>query len=150
MRLVSVILLVITPAIVTAQTAPQKTDPCHQQPVSQRQMNDCADFEYQQSDARLNKVYQSLIRHMSNDLVEAKKGKEQHQVSYVQEGIGRLKDVERVWLSYRDLQCKAAAQEYEGGSIAPMIYSDCLKTLTDQRIEALKQIYEDGDRKLEQ
>jgi uncharacterized protein YecT (DUF1311 family) len=113
-------------------------------------MNDCADFEYQQSDARLSKVYQSLIRHMSNDLVEAKKGKEQHQVSYVQEGIGRLKDVERVWLSYRDLQCKAAAQEYEGGSIAPMIYSDCLKTLTDQRIEALKQIYEDGDRKLEQ
>lgn len=86
---------------------------------------------------------------MTNDLAESKKSKDPHQVSYLQEGIDRLKDAERAWLSYRDIQCKAAAHEYEGGSMAPMIYSDCLKTLTDQRIDALKKIYEDGDRKLE-
>ena len=41
----------------TFQEAPHQT-PCDEKPTSQRQMNDCADFEYKEADVHLNKVYQ--------------------------------------------------------------------------------------------
>jgi uncharacterized protein YecT (DUF1311 family) len=52
-------------------------------------------------------------------------------------------------MSYRDIPCEAAAQQYEGGSVASMIYSQCLTTLTEHRRADLKSVYEDGDRKLD-
>ena len=129
-------------------SAQNVTNPCDDA-MSQQQMNACADFEFKQADAHLNRVYQRLADYMRGDLVQARKDSDRDQMRYVQTGLDSLKEAERVWLSYRDIQCRAAAQEYEGGSMSPMIYSQCLKTLTDQRIEALKSIYGDGDRKLD-
>ena len=74
---------------------------------------------------------------------------DQRQLEYEKTAIESLKQAERAWLSYRDLQCRAAGQQYEGGSMRSMIQSQCLTTLTEHRIADLKSIYEDGDRKLE-
>ena len=112
-------------------------------------MDDCAAFEYKQSDAHLNKVYGKAMQYMADDLTRAQKQGHQNQIKYEQTAIASLKEADRGWLSYRDIQCKAAGQQYEGGSMAPMIYSQCLTTLTDHRTAELKSIYEDGDRKLE-
>jgi uncharacterized protein YecT (DUF1311 family) len=136
-----------TAVLLAQQTAPG--NPCDERLVSQRQMNDCAAFEYRQADAQLNKVYRKLMLYMSDDLALAQKEGDQNQIKYEQTALASLKEAERVWLSYRDLQCKAAGQQYEGGSMAPMIYSQCLKTLTTHRIADLKSVYEDGDRTLE-
>jgi uncharacterized protein YecT (DUF1311 family) len=70
-------------------------------------------------------------------------------VEYEKTAIASLREAERTWISYRDIQCKAAAQQYEGGSAAPMIYSQCLTTLTEHRTADIKSIYEEGDRKLD-
>jgi len=112
-------------------------------------MDRCADFEFHQSDARLNKVYQKVLQYMTEDSVKAKAGNDQAQVDYEQKAIDGLKQAEHDWITYRDAQCSAAAHQYEGGSMAPMIYSQCLTTLTKQRIDALKSIYEDDGWKLE-
>ena len=113
-------------------------------------MDDCAAFEYKQADAHLNKVYRKTMQYMTGDLVRAQEQNDQRQIKYEETAATSLEEAERTWLSYRDIQCKAAAQQYEGGSMAPMIYSQCLTKLTEHRIADLKGIYESGDRKLDE
>jgi uncharacterized protein YecT (DUF1311 family) len=132
--------------LVSKETKAQ--NPC-EEPPSQRQVNDCADYQYNQADARLNKVYQKVMQYMTDDLERAQKAGNTRQHDYEQTAASSLKEAERAWLSYRDIQCKAAGHQYEGGSMSPMIYSQCLTTLTHHRIADLKSIDEDGDQKLE-
>jgi len=129
---------------------PASQNPCDEKPPSQRQMDDCAAFEYKQADAHLNKVYRKTMQYMTGDLVRAQEQNDQRQIKYEETAATSLEEAERTWLSYRDIQCKAAAQQYEGGSMAPMIYSQCLTKLTEHRIADLKGIYESGDRKLDE
>jgi uncharacterized protein YecT (DUF1311 family) len=132
-----------------AQQAVPTQNPCEEKPISQRQMDDCAGFQYKGADAHLNKVYHKAMQYMTDDLARAQKEGDQKQIKYEETAMASLREAERTWISYRDIQCKAAAQQYEGGSMAPMIYSQCLTTLTEHRTADLKSIYEDGDRKLD-
>jgi uncharacterized protein YecT (DUF1311 family) len=137
------------PHLAVAQQPATTHNPCEEKPISQRQMDECAAFEYKQADEHLNKVYRKAVQYMTDDLARAQKGSNQKQIKYEETTIASLKEAERTWISYRDIQCKAAAQQYEGGSMAPMIYSQCLTTVTEHRTADLKSIYEDGDRKLD-
>jgi len=112
-------------------------------------MNDCAAYQYNQADGRLNRVYQKVMQYMTDDLERAQKAGHTRQRDYEQNAVSSLKEAERAWLSYRNIQCKAAGHQYEGGSMSPMIYSQCLTTLTDHRIADLTSIYEGGNQKLE-
>lgn len=143
------LLLPFLPHVVFAQQAAPAQNPCEEKPISQRQMDDCAAFEYKQADAHLNKVYRKAVQYMIDDQARAQKQGDQKQTKQEETAIASLKEAERTWISYRDIQCKAAAQQYEGGSMAPMIYSQCLTALTEHRTADLKSIYEDGDRKLD-
>ena len=134
------------PHLAVAQQAAPTQNPCEEKPVSQRQMDDCAGFQYKEADAHLNNVYQKAVQY---DLARAQKQGDQKQIKYEETAIASLREAERTWISYRDIQCEAAAQQYEGGSMAPMIHSQCLTTLTEHRTADLKSIYEDGDRKLD-
>jgi uncharacterized protein YecT (DUF1311 family) len=107
--------------LVAAQQTASPQNPCEEKPISQRQMDDCAAFEYKQADAHLNKVYGKAMQYMTDDLVRAQKENNQRQIKYEETAIASLKEAERTWLSYRDIQCKAAAQQYEGGSMAPIM-----------------------------
>ena len=142
-------LLFLSPIPLAAQQTAPSPNPCDEQPPSQRQMDACARFQYRQADARLHKVYQKAMEYMTNDQSRAEKNNDQHQVQYEKAAVENLKQAERAWLSYRDIQCKAAGQQYEGGSMRPMIESQCLSALTEHRIADLKSVYEDGDRKLD-
>jgi uncharacterized protein YecT (DUF1311 family) len=150
MKTVALLLLFpFLPNLLIAQQPAPTQNPCEEKPISQRQMDDCASFEYKQADAHLNKVYRKSVQYMNDDLARAQKQGNQKQIKYEETAIASLKDAERTWMSYRDIQCKAAAQQYEGGSMTPMIYSQCLTTLTEHRTADLKSLYEDGDRKLD-
>ena len=41
------------------------------------------------------------------------------------------------WLRYRDVACRAAASEYEGGTMQPLVVLGCLTDLTRDRIRQL-------------
>lgn len=132
-----------------AQQASSAQSPCDEKPISQLQMDRCADYEHKEADAHLNKVYSKAMQYMTKDLTRARSKGNEEQMKYEETAIASLKEAERAWLSYRDIQCKAAAQQYEGGSMAPMIYAQCLTQITEHRTAEIKSIYQEGDQKLD-
>ena len=117
---------------------------------TQAEMTACSGEQYRKADTRLNKVYAKVLSLLEHDLRDAGGGNDKQQETYERTAIDKLKTAEKAWIQYRDLHCDAAGQQYEGGSMRPMIVSDCLKQTTDHRIEEIKQAYEgEGDRKLE-
>jgi uncharacterized protein YecT (DUF1311 family) len=149
LRQMLLLVWILSPFSLAAQHSAAASNPCEERPRSQRVLNECAAFEYKQADARLSKVYEKAMQYLTDDRTRAEKEKNQSQINYEQAGIDGLKDAESAWANYRDLQCRAAGQRYEGGSMRPMVQSLCMKTLTEHRIADLKSIYERSDQKLE-
>ena len=85
----------------------------------QQAMNACAYENYQTVDAELNAVYQQ----MRNALSEA--------------GKQSLETAELAWIEYRDLDCGFERAQFEGGSIAPLIYHSCMEARTNIRVNEL-------------
>ncbi|CAO5017583.1 Lysozyme inhibitor LprI-like N-terminal domain-containing protein [Microcystis aeruginosa] len=96
-------------------------------PQTQSQMNICASIAYQNADRKLNQVYQQLLPKLS----AARKQK--------------LIAAQQAWIKFRDSSCEFERSAYEGGSIAPMIYSNCLANVTEQRTKDLRRYLEDSD-----
>ncbi len=59
-----------------------------------------------------------------------------------QHGKDKLRVVERKWLAYRDSHADFEASLYEGGSIQPLIRTNCLVQMTRNRIKELKEVLE--------
>lgn len=88
---------------------------------TQLEMNDCAAADYAVADAALNAVWSVVKPRMDS----------------IGAGAKRL-DAQRKWLAFRDAACSAEVDFYEGGSIAPLVHSDCLTRLTQRRTEDLR------------
>jgi uncharacterized protein YecT (DUF1311 family) len=52
-------------------------------------------------------------------------------------------DAEAAWHTYREMACKAAGDQYEGGTIRPSIEMSCSLTLTRHHIDELWVLYSD-------
>ena len=89
----------------------------------QATMNQCAGQEFKSTDKELNVVYQQITGRLK-DNPDRKK---------------LLVGAQRAWIGFRDTECKFSASGVEGGSVHPLIYSNCLTVVTKARIEALKQ-----------
>jgi uncharacterized protein YecT (DUF1311 family) len=87
---------------------------------TQAEMNICAGKEFKTADAALNQTYQKLLA-----MLEAAEK-------------AQLKEVETVWIKYRDTNCEFVADQYKGGSIRPMILGLCLADVTRNRTAELK------------
>jgi uncharacterized protein YecT (DUF1311 family) len=79
---------------------------------TQTDMSACAASEYRKDDTAMNQIYQQLL---------AKLAAQQKSL---------LVDAERAWIAYRDGQCAFETSGSVGGSIHPMIVSDCLDEKT--------------------
>lgn len=143
---VGVILVILMAVSGTAKAQTAKADPC-EKATSQADMNDCYGKEYQKDDARLNRVYHKAMEYLQHDFAQA--GSDQAQKQSSQSAIEDLKAVELASIKYRDLQCEAASQQDQGGTMASMIHSICLSMAPEHRIDEMKQAYENGERKLE-
>ena len=95
---------------------------------TQAEMNKTAHDDFKKADAELNKVYNQVMKILN--------GKEKQLL------ISSQKD----WLKFRDSHCKFEIEQYNGGSIQPLIYSTCLTERTNDRIDDLKAILEDEAR----
>lgn len=97
-------------------------------PDTQIAMNVCASRDYDREDKRLNDSYRDLVA----KLEPAKREK--------------LREVQRVWLSYRDLNCDFQSVDYQGGTIHSLVQSTCLAEMTKQRTKDLKAMLEEAGR----
>lgn len=89
---------------------------------TQLQMNTEAANKYKAADKELNKYYKLAI-----ESVDTKQKK-------------LLIEAQRNWIKFRDAKCVFEAARYEGGSIQPLVKSQCLEATTKIRTEDLKTI----------
>jgi uncharacterized protein YecT (DUF1311 family) len=87
---------------------------------TQLELNQNAAKKYQKSDAKLNQIYNQLMK-----ISEPSEKK-------------LLVQAQKNWLKFRDAHCNFEISAYQGGSIQPLIYSDCLTECTETRIKQLK------------
>jgi uncharacterized protein YecT (DUF1311 family) len=88
---------------------------------TQMEMNRCADQAAQVADGELNWVYRRVRSKYRGSRLEQ-----------------QLIDAQLAWIRFRDLTCAFDRNRFAGGSIAPMIYSQCLERTTRQQTEELK------------
>ena len=94
---------------------------------TQTALNQCSALRAEAIDKQLNQVYRQ---------VRAKyKGSENENL---------LINAQIDWIKYRDSTCSFSMNRYKGGSMASMVYSDCLGRMTKQRIDELKTYLEEG------
>ena len=93
---------------------------------NQAELNQESKSDYEIADAELNKVYKKL------------------RVGMTDEEKSSLKEVQLLWLKYRDKNAEFAASRYEGGSIAGMVYAGSLTSDTEDRVERLKGFFREG------
>ncbi|MBB3239394.1 uncharacterized protein YecT (DUF1311 family) [Pseudomonas sp. Tn43] len=90
--------------------------------TDQSTMNQCAAQQYKAADKELNTLYQQITTRLKDD-PEAKK---------------LLVGAQRSWIAFRDAECTFSASGVAGGSVYPLIYSNCTTELTKRRVEAFK------------
>ena len=85
-------------------------------------MNQCAAQEHKAADKELNALYQQISARLKSN-PDSKK---------------LLVGAQRGWIGFRDAECKFASSAVTGGSVYPLIYSNCVTELTRARVETLK------------
>lgn len=99
------------------------TQVCHGQ--SQAEMNNQAKLAHQRADQEMTKVYKTVM----NSLIS-------------QNEKNQLLEVQRAWIKYKEAHCKALANQYQGGSIYPLILYSCLEEITIERKKQLQKYLE--------
>ncbi len=83
-------------------------------------MNQCASDEYERQDAQLNQIYTRVMNGQNDG------------------GKAKLRTLQRGWIKTRDRKCAAEKKEYDGGSMAPLVYLSCMTDETLRRIVRLE------------
>jgi uncharacterized protein YecT (DUF1311 family) len=121
-------------ALCAAATGTQAQEVNCAAPVTQLDMNFCADRAWKLADGDLNLAYgmaRTLMRQTDAALPAADRGAEI-----------ALRDAQRAWIAFRDAACKAEGYVWFGGSIRPLVVSSCLERMTRSRTEELRALAE--------
>lgn len=97
--------------------------------ATQLALNQCAGNEYKKADGELNATYKKVFARASDE----------------QKSL--LKQAQNAWITLRDTDCRFMSSGVEGGSVQPMIYSECLTDKTRERTAWLGSLLqcEEGD-----
>ncbi|EMC9752670.1 lysozyme inhibitor LprI family protein [Enterobacter cloacae] len=83
--------------------------------TTQLELNTCSAQQYQAADKKLNQTYQSAIKRAAAPQRDL------------------LKKAQQAWIALRDADCNFIGSGTEGGSVQPMIISQCLTEKTVER-----------------
>lgn len=109
-------------------SAPALADDCANA-STQMEMNTCAAAQFQTADKKLNETYQNALKRAEPPQRDL------------------LKKAQIAWIALRDADCALVSSGTEGGSIQPMIASQCMMDKTDEREAFLASLLqcEEGD-----
>jgi uncharacterized protein YecT (DUF1311 family) len=93
----------------------------HANAQSQAEMNHPAAKDFERVDAGLNSTYVALMAKLPD--AESKR---------------KLKESQRAWIAFRDAEAAFAADQFRGGSAAPVLRWTSMTETTEQRIKQLK------------
>jgi uncharacterized protein YecT (DUF1311 family) len=103
------------------QAAPAWSLECDPSDETQMGLNMCAAAKFNAEDARLNTAYREIMKRLTDDAA----------------GRQALQKAQRAWIGFRDAECAFSTAGTEGGSIHPMMVSQCLAAFTAARTEQL-------------
>ena len=119
-----------------SDTKKPPADPCASA-QSQMEITECWGKLANKAESDLTALYQKILK-----AVQARIAAEDTQLKgYEERALAKLKIAQVAWTHYRDAQCDAAGQQYEGGTIEPSVESGCHKELADQRMKELHDTY---------
>jgi len=113
------LLLALTPLLFTSMAFAVDCDNA----TDQATMNQCASQQHAAADKELNALYQQITSRLKGN-PDSKK---------------MLAGAQRSWIAFRDAECRFSASGVEGGSVYPLIYSNCVTELTKARVQTFKQ-----------
>ena len=93
---------------------------------AQSVLDACAAQAFEAADAELNDAYEGAMFAAGAVDPDGARGLQD-----------ALREAQRLWLPFRDAACAAEAAIYEGGSLQPMVRSDCLARVTSARAQDL-------------
>jgi uncharacterized protein YecT (DUF1311 family) len=102
---------------------------------TQMEMTLCAQTRAASADKKLNNTYQILQRRLAIDLRQGNTA----QIDLAKQRYQKLINAQNAWIKFRDATCEYERSNFEGGSIAPMIYHDCVAKVTDRRTADLQE-----------
>ena len=105
----------------SAQHMNAKDAPCQSGPNAEQTR--CFFEEAQAADRELNLVYNKIRAILAPS------------------DQGKLQTAQRLWVQFRDANCAAERELYDGGSAAPMVYQACLGADARQRTAELNVMY---------
>lgn len=111
-------LLAFTPLLFTSMAVALDCDNASDQAT----MNQCAAQQNAAADKELNALYQQITSRFKGNPDNKK----------------LLVGAQRAWVAFRDAECKFSASGVEGGSVYPLIYSNCTTELTKARVQTFK------------
>lgn len=88
----------------------------------------CSHEKYQSVEALLNNRYDELL---------AKLDKITEKYPRLSELKPKLMSAQQAWVKYRENQCRAIDVWYTGGTLQDALYTDCMRSLGENRIEEL-------------
>lgn len=110
-------------------------------PQTQFEMNTCAAIAYDVADARLNAIYKvAMADAEARDAAAAEMG----QTSPVATAE-TLRQAQRDWITFRNSACTVEAQLALGGSMMPMLGTQCWTKLTERRTADLEYLTDWGN-----
>ena len=112
------LLLALTPLLFTSMAVAVDCDNASDQAT----MNQCAAQQNAAADKELNALYQQITSRFKGNPDNKK----------------LLVGAQRAWVAFRDAECKFSASGVEGGSVYPLIYSNCTTELTKARVQTFK------------
>ncbi|MET3601607.1 lysozyme inhibitor LprI family protein [Martelella mangrovi] len=93
-------------------------------------LQECSALETKFWDSWLNRTYRKLLARAKAADAEAADDPRANG-----EAAESLRDMQRVWITFRDATCEYEANQYQGGTIAGPVYAGCLMRMTaDQAI----------------
>jgi uncharacterized protein YecT (DUF1311 family) len=123
-----------------AKTKKNATNPCKD--TTQADLHQCSAELFHQADSRLNALCRKITGSLQKQLDEAQMNNHADETKHFETSLKMLEEANGAWIAYRDLQCKAAMQLEEGGSIAPMEHAQCMLHVTEHRIDELRYSYQ--------
>ncbi len=120
-RILLFLLISLLITSVSSAQEPESKDPC-EDAMTTVEMQECLGQQYQQWDAELNLVYKKIRSKLS--VVRKTK----------------LKEAQLAWIVFRDKSAEFEASEEEGGSMYSLVHLSLMASLTEQRVENLREI----------
>jgi uncharacterized protein YecT (DUF1311 family) len=105
-----------------AQHMNEKDSPCANVVVT-AELSNCLSNARDKADATLNSVYTNVRKRLDGDDAE------------------HLVKTQRLWIQYRDANCSAERDLYEGGTARYPAYFACLEAMTRARTKELRVTY---------